>query len=118
MTIEGRRFVDTGASSGLGAHTVRLLATRGADVVAAGRRLEQLESLAPELADAAGRVVACRADVTSESDADRIAAAVQALGGTDVLVDNAGSEVQGGLAELPLADLEACCARTWSACSW
>ena len=41
MSLEGRRVVVTGASSGLGAHTVRLLVGRGAHVVAAGRRLDR-----------------------------------------------------------------------------
>ena len=107
MTVEGRRIVVTGASAGLGAHTVRLLAGRGAQVLAVGRRLDRLEALAAELADAPGRVVPCRADVTSEADADRlVAVAVEALGGIDVLVNNAGSEVQGGLDVLAVADLE------------
>jgi NAD(P)-dependent dehydrogenase (short-subunit alcohol dehydrogenase family) len=107
MTVEGRRVVVTGASAGLGAHTVRLLATRGAHVVAAGRRLERLEALASELADAPGRVVPWRVDVTSEAGVDRlVGAAVESLGGIDVLVNNAGSEVQGGLEGLSLADLE------------
>ncbi|MCJ7712604.1 MAG: SDR family NAD(P)-dependent oxidoreductase, partial [Chloroflexi bacterium] len=61
MSVEGRRVVVTGASSGLGAHTVRLLAGRGAHVVAAGRRVDRLEALAAELADAPGRVVPVRA---------------------------------------------------------
>jgi NAD(P)-dependent dehydrogenase (short-subunit alcohol dehydrogenase family) len=107
MGVEGRRIIVTGASSGLGAHTVRLLAARGAHVVAAGRRLDRLEALASELADTRGRVVPCRADVTSEVDADRlVATGVEALGGIDVLVNNAGSEVQGGLDVLAVEDLE------------
>lgn len=107
MTIEGRRIVVTGASSGLGAHAVRLLAGRGAHVVAAGRRLERLESLAASLADAPGRVVPVRADVTREEDAAAlVSTAVAALGGIDVLVNDAGSEVQGPIDRLSLDDFE------------
>jgi NAD(P)-dependent dehydrogenase (short-subunit alcohol dehydrogenase family) len=107
MSVEGRRIVVTGASAGLGAHTVRLLAGRGAQVIAAGRRRERLKALAAELVDAPGRVVPCVADVTSEQDAERlVAAAVEALGGIDVLVNNAGAEVQGGLEQLTVADLD------------
>ncbi len=107
MTIEGRRIIVTGASAGLGAHTVRMLAGRGAQVVAVGRRLERLEALASELAGVPGRVVPCRADVTVEADVEAlVAAAVHELGGIDVLVNNAGAEVQGGLEQLALADLE------------
>jgi len=107
MSVEGRRVVVTGASSGLGAHTVRLLAGRGAQVVAAGRRLDRLNALAAELADAPGRVVPVRADVTRDDDAVAlVAAAVLALGGIDVLVNNAGSEVQGPIDQLSLDDFE------------
>lgn len=107
MSLEGRRILVTGASSGLGAHTARLLAVRGAHVVIAGRRADRLEAVAAGLADASGRVVPCPADVTSESDVARLVeTAVAALGGIDVLVNNAGAEVQGGLEQLALADLE------------
>ncbi len=107
MTLEGRRIVVTGASSGLGAHTVRLLARRGAQVIAAARRLERLESLAAELGDAPGRVVPVRADVTSKEDVDAlVAVAVEALGGIDVLVNNAGSEVPGPIDKLSLEEFE------------
>jgi meso-butanediol dehydrogenase/(S,S)-butanediol dehydrogenase/diacetyl reductase len=107
MTLEGLRVVITGASAGLGAHTVRLLAGRGAHVVAVGRRLDRLDALVAACADAPGRVVPCRADVTSEPDVERlVAVAVAELGGIDVLVNNAGAEVQGGLEALSTADLE------------
>jgi NAD(P)-dependent dehydrogenase (short-subunit alcohol dehydrogenase family) len=107
MSVEGRRIVVTGASSGLGAHAVRLLAGRGANVVAAGRRLERLEALAADLAHAPGRVVPCRADVTLEEDAAAlVGTAIAALGGIDVLVNNAGSEVQAPIDRLPLEDFE------------
>jgi NAD(P)-dependent dehydrogenase (short-subunit alcohol dehydrogenase family) len=107
VTLEGRRVLVTGASSGLGAHTVRLLASRGAAVAAAARRLERVEALAGELRGSGGRVVPLRADVTDEASvAAMVAATVDALGGIDVLVNNAGGEVQGGLEQLSLDDLE------------
>jgi meso-butanediol dehydrogenase / (S,S)-butanediol dehydrogenase / diacetyl reductase len=94
-SLDGCRVVVTGASSGLGAGTVRLLALRGARVLAAARRLDRLERLASELSWAMGQVVPCRADVTVDADARAmVAAAVDAFGGIDVLVNNAGSEVQ------------------------
>lgn len=96
MSLARRRIVVTGASSGLGAHTVRLLVERGAHVLAAARREERLGDLAAELAGAPGRLVTCRADVTVEADVRAmVERAVVELGGIDVLVNNAGSETQG-----------------------
>jgi NAD(P)-dependent dehydrogenase (short-subunit alcohol dehydrogenase family) len=107
VSLEGCRIVVTGASSGLGAHTVRHLAGLGASVLAAARREERLARLADELAEAPGRVVVHVADVTREADARAmIDAAVAAFGGIDVLVNNAGSEVQGPIDVLADEDFE------------
>ena len=107
MTLEGLRVIVTGASSGLGAHAVRDLAGRGANVLAAARRIERVEALAAELADGPGRVVPMRADVTLDADARAmVAAAVREFGGLDALVNNAGSEVQAPIERLSEADLE------------
>lgn len=108
MSVEGRRVIVTGASSGLGAHAVRHLVRHGASVLAVARRAVRLERLADELADAPGRVVPFVADVTREADARAmVAAAVDAFGGVDVLVNNAGSEVQAPIDRLAETDLEA-----------
>lgn len=107
MSLAGCRVIVTGASSGLGAHTVRHLVGLGASVVAAARREERLAGLVAELAGAPGRVVPHVADVTREEDARAlVAAAVAAFGGIDVLVNNAGSEVQGPIDVLADEDFE------------
>ncbi|MEI7742631.1 MAG: SDR family NAD(P)-dependent oxidoreductase [Chloroflexota bacterium] len=107
MSLDGRRIIVTGASSGLGAHVVRRLVADGAHVVAAARRLDRLEALAGELAGTPGRVIPVQADVTREADAAAlVATAMDALGGIDVLVNNAGSEVQAPIDRLSLEDFE------------
>ncbi len=107
MSIAGRRIIVTGASSGLGAHAVRHLVGQGAHVLAVGRRTDRLERLAADLAGGPGRTVPCRADVTSEDEVSAmVAAAIDAFGGIDVLVNNAGSEVQAPIDTLALADFE------------
>jgi meso-butanediol dehydrogenase/(S,S)-butanediol dehydrogenase/diacetyl reductase len=107
MSLEGFRIVVTGASSGLGAHAVRHLVGLGAHVLAAARRADRLEQLAADLAGSPGRLVLHRADVSLDADARAmVAAAVDAFGGIDLLVNNAGSEVQGPIDVLADADFE------------
>ena len=102
IELVGLRVVVTGASSGLGAHVVRHLVGLGAGVLAAARRAERLSALAAELEDAPGRLVTCQADVTVEAEVRAmVGAALGAFGGIDVLVNNAGSEVQGPIETLP-----------------
>lgn len=107
MSLEGCRIVVTGASSGLGAYAVRHLVGLGAHVLAVARRGDRLQLLAADLAGAPGRVVPHRADVSVDADArGLVAAAVEGFGGIDVLVNNAGSEVQGPIDVLADADFE------------
>jgi NAD(P)-dependent dehydrogenase (short-subunit alcohol dehydrogenase family) len=84
--LTGRVAVVTGASSGLGHRFARVLAHRGATVLAAARRLDRLE----ELAGGTDRVVPVRCDVTVEEDRAALLARAADLGGVDVLVNNAG----------------------------
>ncbi|HKH42674.1 MAG TPA: SDR family NAD(P)-dependent oxidoreductase [Solirubrobacterales bacterium] len=85
MGTEGRAALVTGASSGIGAATVRSLASAGFEVVAAARRLERCEELAREVG---GR--ALRLDVT---DPESVAQLAEELPDLDVLVNNAGGAV-------------------------
>lgn len=80
-----KRAVVTGASSGIGAATVRALTGTGWEVFAVARRLDRLEALA---ADTGAHAVA--ADVTDPESVDRMVAQVLADGGIDALVNNAG----------------------------
>jgi NADP-dependent 3-hydroxy acid dehydrogenase YdfG len=85
---QGRVAVVTGASSGIGEATARALAADGYRVALLARRLERITALADDLGSGS---IAIQADVT---DRDSIVAAAervrQELGGTDVLVNNAG----------------------------
>jgi meso-butanediol dehydrogenase / (S,S)-butanediol dehydrogenase / diacetyl reductase len=107
VSTPGTRIIVTGASSGLGAHMVRVLAADGSRVLAVARRGERLEALAGELADGPGRVIPFLADVTSPAACEALVQAAQdAFGGIDVLVNNAGSEVQAPIDRLSLEDFE------------
>ena len=79
------RVVVTGASSGIGEATVRLLRGRGWDVLAVARREDRLRALADETG-----ATWFRADVTSDDDVAALRAHVEATGPLHALVNNAG----------------------------
>ncbi len=87
MRQEGRRFVVTGANSGVGFETARALARAGADVVLACRSLQKGEQAARDLAGLDGSVEALELDV---SDLSSVRAFAATVGDVDVLVNNAG----------------------------
>jgi NAD(P)-dependent dehydrogenase (short-subunit alcohol dehydrogenase family) len=62
--IEGKIVVITGASSGLGEATARLLAAQGASVVLGARRQDRIQALANELNGRGGKAIAMTTDVT------------------------------------------------------
>jgi len=80
-----KRVVVTGASSGIGAATVRLFRSRGWDVVGVARRADRLAALADET----GAQVLV-ADVTSQQDVDALRDHLATLGPIHALVNNAG----------------------------
>lgn len=89
--LSGQVALVTGASSGLGLRFARVLASCGASVALAARRLDRLEELAEEIRTAGGRAIAIEMDVT---DADQLIAGVARaeaeLGLVTILVNNAG----------------------------
>lgn len=93
---ERRPAVVTGASSGIGAATARLLGASGHPVVLGARRLERCEEEAAAIRHAGGEATAVRLDMgDAESVAAFAEAAVDAYGEIDIVVSNAGDVVPG-----------------------
>jgi 3-oxoacyl-[acyl-carrier protein] reductase len=92
LGIRGRRALVGGASSGLGRAVAERLAAEGCDLAVTARRGELLDALAADLRARHGiRAVAIPADLADPSAPATLAdAALEALGGVDILVLNAG----------------------------
>jgi NADP-dependent 3-hydroxy acid dehydrogenase YdfG len=83
-TLEGKKAIVTGASSGIGAATAKALLREGASVAVGARRVDLLAELGDD-------AVMLELDVTdAESSESFVADAVERLGGIDILVNNAG----------------------------
>ena len=87
MRIKDRVAIVTGASSGIGLATARLLAGHGARVALAARSTDKLNLLAAELPDS----LAIPTDMTSERDiSNMVEKVVERFGQIDILINNAG----------------------------
>ena len=100
--LEGKTAVITGASSGIGSETARLLSTDGANLVLAARREDRLEALADELESKHGvDAVAVPTDIRDETAVEALVKeTVEMFGGLDVLVNNAGTARGSDVSEL------------------
>lgn len=89
--IENNVVIITGASSGIGAATAKVLASKGAKVVLGARRKERLEQLTEEIRGAGGQAVHQLLDVVQPADnAAIVELAKREFGRVDVTVLNAG----------------------------
>lgn len=98
--LSGRRILITGASSGIGRALAEQLASKSARLAIAARSADTLTQLADSLNAQGGDVLAVTADVTVEADRQRLLdRTVDAFGGLDVLINNAGVASWGHFAD-------------------
>lgn len=110
MLLEGRRAIVTGGSSGIGRSTALRLAQEGADVCVnhySEHEHDDAQAVVAGIQAAGRRGIAVQADVGAEDDVVRmVAQTVDAFGGVDLLVNNAGIEKQIPTLEMSAADWE------------
>lgn len=90
MSLTNKLAIVTGASSGIGRATVKLLAREGAKVALVARRGERLTALAKELKALPGEVHPIPADLAKMQQIDRLFEQVAKIGPVDILINNAG----------------------------
>ncbi|KAF6578480.1 MULTISPECIES: SDR family oxidoreductase [Paenibacillus] len=106
LDIKGKVVAITGASSGIGEATARLLAHHGAHVILGARRTERLEALTSEIRSKGGSADYQQLDVTKRDQMEAfIKYAEKTFGRVDVILNNAGV--------MPLSKLEALKVEEW-----
>jgi NAD(P)-dependent dehydrogenase (short-subunit alcohol dehydrogenase family) len=104
ISLDGKVAVVTGAAGVIGSATIRLLAERGARIVAVDRRENDVKTATAGL-PASAQALAIAADVTREDEvADYVRAAIDKFGTIDVFYNNAG--VEGDIAPITKYSLE------------
>ena len=104
--IDGKVVVITGASSGIGERTAKLLAQGGAKVVLGARRRDRIDALAKEISASGGKAVGFTVDVAKRAEVEAfVKGAVETFGRIDVIVNNAGI--------MPIAPIEALKVEEW-----
>lgn len=100
--LDGKVALVTGASSGLGLRFAKVLAKAGASVALAARRTDRLAGIEREIEAEGGKAISLKLDVTSaRSVVDAFEATEGALGPVDILINNAGMNIEARAVDLP-----------------
>jgi NADP-dependent 3-hydroxy acid dehydrogenase YdfG len=91
MNIQGKVVVITGASSGVGESTARLLAGNGAKVVLGARRKDRIDTVVKDITAKGGSALGFKTDVTRRDDVEALVrGAMDRYDRIDVIVNNSG----------------------------
>ena len=103
FSVEGKRAIITGASSGIGRSIAEEFAAGGADVVICSREQDNVDPVAEEIneSERPGEAVAIECDVTDREAVEALVeATVEEFGGVDCLVNNAGASFMAGFDDI------------------
>ncbi|MBT3065413.1 SDR family oxidoreductase [Rhodoferax sp. U11-2br] len=107
IDLSGRVALVTGASSGLGAQFARTLASAGAAVVLASRRIDKLKELRAQIDGEGGDAHVLELDVTDHNSIkSAVAHAETEVGSIDILVNNSGVSTSQRLQDVSEADFD------------
>ena len=105
MKLKNKVCIVTGAASGIGKEIALTYAREGGKVVIADINLQSAQAVADSIVAAGGVAMAVTMDVTSEEEVNAaVAKVVEAYGGIDVLVSNAGVQIVHPVEEFPFAE--------------
>ena len=100
-SISGSRILITGASQGIGKSLAELAAARGGNVLAVARSENLLQELAEQVRSKGGKLHTLQADITDPADRQKMVdAAINSMGGLDILINNAGIGATGHFADV------------------
>lgn len=103
--LTGKVAIVTGGSSGLGAHAAISYASHGADVAILARNTEKLDKIKKEIESYNRKALCIKCDVTDEeSIKEAVSKVFEEFGKIDILLNNAGVAVRGGVIELSTED--------------
>ena len=98
MEFEGKNAIVTGAAQGIGVATVRELVRKGAKVMACDVQKDKVESVAAQIREEGGEVIAFGADLTQSVEVNEMVhQAIETFGRIDILVNNAGGSGNVGI---------------------
>ena len=86
MKIQGKTILITGGASGIGLEAARQFLEKGAKVIITGRNQDKLTVAKKQFPD----LITIQSDVSDADDAQKLFEKVSALGGIDILYNNAG----------------------------
>jgi short-subunit dehydrogenase len=97
-SVEGKRILVTGASSGIGKTLAMKIGEAGGEVMLVSRTREKLEEVAKEIEESGGKAHVHPADLSDLDDIERVAKEInEEHGGVDILINNAGRSIRRSL---------------------